>query len=34
MLVQSQYKLIGHLLPISTYLPFLRWRLKKKGKKA
>ena len=34
MLVQSQYKLIGHLLPISTYLPFLLWRLKKKGKKA
>ena len=30
MLVQSQYKMIGQLLPISTYIPFLMWRLKKK----
>ena len=30
MLVQSQYKMIGYLLPISTYVPFLVWRLKKK----
>lgn len=30
MLVQSHYELIGHLLPISTYIPFLIWRLKKK----
>ena len=30
MLVQSEYEVIGHLLPISTYIPFLIWRLKKK----
>ena len=30
MLVQSPYKMIGYLLPISTYIPFLVWRLKKK----
>ena len=30
MLVQSRYAVIGHLLPISTYIPFLIWRLKKK----
>ena len=30
MLVQSPYKMIGYLLPISTYIPFLIWRLKKK----
>ena len=30
MLVQSQYDMIGQLLPISTYIPFLVWRLKKK----
>jgi RsiW-degrading membrane proteinase PrsW (M82 family) len=30
MLVQSHYVVIGHLLPISTYIPFLIWRLKKK----
>ena len=30
MLVQSRYAMIGHLLPISTYIPFLIWRLKKK----
>ena len=30
MLVQSQYKMIGYALPISTYIPFLVWRLKKK----
>ena len=30
MLVQSEYEAIGHLLPISTYIPFLIWRLKKK----
>lgn len=33
MLVQSQYKMIGQLLPISTYIPFLMWRLKKKHAK-
>ena len=33
MLVQSQYKMIGQLLPISTYIPFLVWRLKKKHAK-
>lgn len=30
MLVQSRYDVIGLLLPISTYIPFLIWRLKKK----
>lgn len=30
MLVQSRYAMIGHLLPISTYILFLIWRLKKK----
>ena len=30
MLVQSQYEIIGYLLPISTYIPFLIWRLRKK----
>ena len=30
MLVESPYKMIGYLLPISTYIPFLVWRLKKK----
>ena len=30
MLVQSNYKMIGYLLPISTYIPSLIWRLKKK----
>lgn len=30
MLVQSRFELIGHLLPISTYIPSFIWRLKKK----
>ena len=30
MLIQSRYDLVGQLLPISTYVPFLVWRLKKK----
>jgi RsiW-degrading membrane proteinase PrsW (M82 family) len=30
MLVQSQYEIIGYLLPISTYIPSLIWRLGKK----
>ena len=34
MLVQSRYEVIGHLLPISTYIPFFIWRLKKKRVKA
>ena len=29
-LVQSQYEIIGYLLPISTYIPSLIWRLRKK----
>ena len=29
MLVQSKYEVIGVLLPISTYIPFMVWRLKK-----
>ena len=33
MLVQSQYEVIGFLLPILTYLPFLIWRIKHKNKK-
>lgn len=30
MLVQSRYDVIGYLLPISTYIPSLVWRVKKK----
>ena len=30
MLVQSDYRAIGFLLPISTYIPFVVWRIKKK----
>jgi RsiW-degrading membrane proteinase PrsW (M82 family) len=30
MLVQSDYRVIGFLLPISTYIPFVIWRIKKK----
>jgi RsiW-degrading membrane proteinase PrsW (M82 family) len=30
MLVQSDYEMIGYLLPISTYIPSLIWRLKQK----
>ena len=33
MVVQSDYQLIGFLLPIITYLPFLIWRVKLKNKK-
>ena len=29
MLVQSDYRGIGYLLPISTYIPFMIWRIKK-----
>jgi hypothetical protein len=29
MLVQSRYNVIGYLLPISTYIPSLVWRVKK-----
>ena len=32
MLVQSDYQVIGFLLPISTYIPFVVWRIKKKNK--
>lgn len=34
MLVQSRFAVIGHLLPISTYIPSFIWRLKKKRSKA
>lgn len=34
MLVQSDYQAIGFLLPISTYIPFVVWRLKIKKNKA
>ena len=30
MLVQSDYRVIGYLLPITTYIPFVVWRIKKK----
>ena len=33
MLVQSSYEVVGFLLPIVTYIPFLIWRLKLKKKK-
>ena len=33
MLVQSPYRLIGYLLPISTYIPSWFWRLRKKKAK-
>ena len=33
MLVQSDYKLIGYLLPIATYIPFIMWRIKKMKQK-
>ena len=29
MLVQSDYRVIGYLLPIATYIPFVVWRIKK-----
>ena len=29
MLVQSDFRVIGYLLPISTYIPFVVWRIKK-----
>jgi RsiW-degrading membrane proteinase PrsW (M82 family) len=32
MLVQSDYTVIGVLLPVATYIPFVVWRLKKKTK--
>lgn len=32
MLVQSPYEVVGFLLPILTYIPFLIWRLKIKNK--
>ena len=33
MLVQSEYQVIGVLLPIVTYIPFLLWRMKIKKRK-
>lgn len=30
MLVQSDYQAVGFVLPISTYIPFMVWRIKKK----
>ena len=30
MLVQSDFRMIGYLLPITTYIPFIVWRIKKK----
>ena len=33
MLVQSDYRIIGYLLPIATYIPFMVWRIKKVKRK-
>ena len=33
MLVQSDYRGIGYLLPIATYIPFVVWRIKKMKQK-
>ena len=33
MLVQSEFKVVGCLLPISTYIPFIVWRIKKMRQK-
>ena len=33
MLVQSDYRVVGYLLPITTYIPFIVWRIKKVKKK-
>jgi RsiW-degrading membrane proteinase PrsW (M82 family) len=33
MLVQSRYEVVGYFLPISTYIPSLLWRMKKKHTK-
>ena len=29
MLVQSDFRIIGYLLPIATYIPFMVWRIRK-----
>ena len=34
MLVQSDYEIIGFLLPMATYVPFFVFRIKNKNKKA
>lgn len=34
MLIQSEYEVVGALLPIVTYIPFLIWRITRKRKKA
>ena len=33
MLVQSDYQIIGYLLPIATYIPFMVWRIRKMKQK-
>ena len=33
MLVQSEYRAVGFFLPISTYIPFFVWRIRKKAQK-
>ena len=33
MLIQSEYSIVGALLPIATYIPFFIWRLRVKHKK-
>ena len=34
MLVQSDFRIAGYLLPIATYIPFMIWRIKKKKQTA
>ena len=34
MLVQSDFEVIGYLLPITTYIPFVVWRIKRKKSQA
>ena len=34
MLVQSDFEVIGYLLPITTYIPFVVWRIKRKKNQA
>jgi RsiW-degrading membrane proteinase PrsW (M82 family) len=34
MLVQSEFRIIGFLLPMATYIPFFVFRMKNKSKKA
>lgn len=33
-LIQSEYSIVGALLPIATYIPFIVWRIKYKKVKS